>query len=429
MSDRERDSCTVFKPSEFHVKVGAEIGDHSVPGEEHDTRGPGDAGQIPLGTDEGGKAEDSLGSEAGEFALRTEDVLRRFTESSRARLRPETIVRYCWIFRRLAKTVRLELLTRRQLAGPRGRRILLEHLERIPRPSWRPILAALKAVWTIGLDLPWPLDSKRDLGRLPPIRRRESPPDERVKAWADALVHESDPYGRLLWLLVAQHGWRPSHVCRLKWHHVRLNSAGRPVAIVADGTEAGFKTSASVAARLAPDVVEALEAWRRVAPKVLPELPILPWRSYAGRIEPPKEHDSQSLWVAWRRLRKKWDLPALRPVDLRHWCATACRRAGLSKQASACLMGHDPAAGGAMRDWYDRPHIEDMLAEQAERLPRGPLGLLEPAAVMLADGVPKEAAEVLRAYLAEEIGTFELATSLERIRLKMGREGAPRFEP
>ena len=428
MSPNEN-SGTAFIPSPAHVEPGAEDGDNSAPGKQHDSREPSLAGTTPLGTDEGGSAQDNLGSDAGDPALRTEDVLRRFAETSRMRLRPSTLEKCSIVFRRFAKEADLDSLTRRQLAGPRGRRTLLEHLENIPRPSWRCTLGQLKIVWIASLNLPWPIETKRDLGRMPQCRRRESPSDAAVKAWSDALAHEADPYLRLHWLLVAQHGWRPSHVCRLKWHHIRSDSAGCPVAIVADGAEAGFKTNAPVAAQLAPDVVGALEAWRRVAPQVLPERAILPWRSCMGRVEPSREQDAGSFRVHWDRLRSKWQLPALRPVDLRHWCATACRRAGLSKQASAYLMGHDPTAGGAMRDWYDAPPLEDVFVEQAERLPHGPLGLLEPSAELLADGLPKEAIELVRGYFAEEIGTMELATRLETVRLKASRSTSGLPEP
>jgi len=425
----KEDFGTGFIPPLPNVEVGGEEGDNSPPGEQHESRDTGLAGTTLLGTGEGGSVQDNLDSDAGDPALRTEDVLRRFAETSRVRLRPSTLERCSIVFRRFAKETDLDSLTRRQLAGPRGRRILLEHLENIPRPSWQCTLAELKIVWIAGLNLPWPIETKRDVGRLPPTRRRESPPDETVKSWAGALVHEPDPYLRLLWLLIAQHGWRPSHVCRLKWHHVRTDSMGRPVTIVADGIEAGFKTAAPLATRLAPDVVEALEAWRRAAPQVLPERAILPWRSCMGRVEPSREQSTDSLRVHWNRLRLKWHLPVLRPVDLRHWVATACRRSGLSKQASAYLMGHDPAAGGAMRDWYDAPPLEAVFEEQAERLPHGPLGLLEPSVELLTDGLPKEAIELVQGYFAEEIGTMELATRLETVRLRTLRSTSGPPEP
>jgi len=179
-----------------------------------------------------------------------------------------------------------------------------------------------------------------------------------------------------------------------------------------------------------PDVVEALETWRRAAPQVLPERAILPWRSCMGRVEPSREQRTDSFRIHWNRLRSKWQLPVLRPVDLRHWVATACRRSGLSKQASAYLMGHDPTAGGAMRDWYDAPPLEAVFEEeQAERLPHGPLGLLEPSVELLADGLPKEAIELVQGYFAEEIGTMQLATRLETVRLRTLRSTSGLPEP
>ncbi len=44
-----------------------------------------------------------------------------------------------------------------------------------------------------------------------------------------------------------------------------------------------------------------------------------------------------------------------------------------------------------MRDWYDNPQLADILAEQAERLHIGALGLLAPGSVELVDGIPRDA--------------------------------------
>ncbi len=408
---------TTLKAPDALPFAAADEGERLAVGIHDDSRGAPDAGACnPLGTDGGGVGSDVGGPGEGEPFVRTSDILERFAASARARLRATSLEAYDQAFRAFASQASLDGFTRRQLSGPKGRGLLLAYLETVPRPSWQWRVAALKAVWTLGLGLPWPLELKRDLGRLPPVRRRESPPDATVKAWADALAHEPDPYLRLLWLLVAQHGWRPSHVANLRWRHVRAGADGRPVAIVADGLEAGFKTPAPVAARLAPAVVEALEAWRRGAPEALPERPILPWRDARGKAEPGRLLGRHTLRDHWCGLRSKWRLPALRPVDLRHWVATACRRAGLSKLASAYLMGHDPAQGGAMRDWYDRPGLEDVFTEQGEQLPRGPLGLLEPPEIKLVEGLPPVAVELLRAYLAGEVGTMEMASRLEALR-------------
>jgi hypothetical protein len=118
----------------------------------------------------------------------------------------------------------------------------------------------------------------------------------------------------------------------------------------------------------------------------------------------------------WNQVQKKWGLPTLKRKDLRHWVATVCRKAGLSKQASAYMMGHDPTQGGAMRDWYDNPQLEEIFAEQAERLPKGPLGTLEPPIIELVADIPSEALEVLRNYLDGTLGTMEMASRLEALK-------------
>lgn len=296
--------------------------------------------------------------------------------------------------------------------------LVLDHLEHVPRPSWRCYIAMLKAVWSFGLNLPWPIDARRDLGKLPRTRRGESPSDGVMAAWKEAISHEPNLHLQLEWLLIAQHGWRPSHVTRLRWRNVRYNEAGKPVAIVADGSQEGFKTSSPIVARLAPDVMEALDAWRKVTPEPLPDRPILPWGSAVRKADPSRGQSPTTVTRHWKLLQKRWRLPPLRPVDVRHWVAGACRRADLSKQASAYLMGHDPTQGGAMRDWYDNPQIEDVLAEQAEKLPHGPLGMLGHGAVELIEGMPSDAVPLMFEYLAGQIGTMEFATRAEAIRLR-----------
>jgi hypothetical protein len=91
-------------------------------------------------------------------------------------------------------------------------------------------------------------------------------------------------------------------------------------------------------------------------------------------------------------------------------------------------MGHDSAQGGAMRDWYDAPTVDDALAEQADRLPRGPLGLLEPQ-VRLTEGLPKDAIALVKEYLAGTCGTMEFASRMEAIRLRSPSSRPPALEP
>ena len=294
----------------------------------------------------------------------------------------------------------------------------------MPKTCWRWENASLKCVWTYGLNLPWPIDGKRDFGRLPKTQRKETPQDSIVQAWAEALSHEPDPYLRLMWLLVAEHGWRSSHVGHLKWRNVRFDESGRPVAIIADGSVEDFKTPAPIAARLCPDVADGLLSWKKIAAAPFPERPILPWRWGNGKVDPARGQSRWSLHEHWIRLESKWNLPHLRIRDLRHWVATKSRQAGLSKQAIAYLMGHDATQGGAMRDWYDNPGLEDIFAEQAECLPDGALGILKPVdfEIELSGGLPSGALELLKEYFAGKVNIMALMNEMESMRLKLAEQ-------
>jgi integrase len=410
-----------IKSSETHIQSGAEDGENSALGCERD-----ESSKHPTGTN--GSRDNIRTLEGDDRSLRVSEVLQRFRQQTMTRLKDDSAEEYQRAFRRFAKNADLESYTRRQLSGPKGRMLILGHLDKIPKPSWRWDVAALKPVWTYGLNLPWPIDSKRDLPKLPRVRRRQSPPDAQVKTWAKALANEKDPYLRVLWLLLAQHGWRPSHVCRLKWRNVQYNDQGKPVAIVADGVQESFKTCSPVAARLAPDVVEALQQWKEKAETTSLDGPILPWRSVKGQLMCTREQTWSALTRHWKRLEKKWQLPYLCPNHLRHWVATISRRAGLSKQATAYLMGHDAAQGGAMRDWYDSPQLQDIFDEQAARLPYGPLGLLEPPTVELEGGLSKEVVSLVSAYLAGQTGTMEFATQMEKMKLQRSAQQTPTIE-
>jgi integrase len=357
---------------------------------------------------------------ADELPLRVVNVLERFKQQAITRLKPVSVEAYEWSFKRFAESVGLESYTRRQLAGPKGRMLILTHLEKLPKPSWRWTIASLKPVWTRGLNLAWPI-SKWDLPtKLPKVQRRQSPNDADVKLWAEELAKEKDTYLRLVWLLVSQHGWRPSHVCRIKWRNIEYDGRGKPATIVANED---FKTCSPIAARLAPDVVEALEAWKTEMKNPSPDEPIMPWRDIKGQLTRGREQTSGEFIVHWQRLERKWKLPKLCPVHLRHWVAgISSDRAELSKQATALMMGHDATQGGNMTDWYNNPQTKVMLAEQAEKLPYGPLGLLNPPTVEIEGELSKEEASLVKAYRTGQLGTMEFAAAMEKeVRLQQQR--------
>ena len=73
-----------------------------------------------------------------------------------------------------------------------------------------------------------------------------------------------------------------------------------------------------------------------------------------------------------------------------------------------------------MRDWYDQPQVADILIEQGERLPYGPLGVLMPPKVEVED----RDAEVLTLwaeYMAGKVPTMEFMTRAEELKTKRNR--------
>ncbi len=416
-----RSVTPTFIASDAIHQGASDDGERSLAGRDYETRQTPDPGvATPVGRGDGGAHDGEV--DAGEPPLNLSAVLERFANNTRLRLKESSSQRdYRRAFARFARNGGLESFTRRQLAGPRGKALILAHLERIPLRSRRWTLAALRAVWMQGLGLPWPIDPKQDLGRLPRVDRRRTPPDTDVRPWARAISDEKDPYLRLLGLLLAQYGWRPgSQLARLKWRNVEYDPAGRPVAIVASGVDEGFKTYSSIVAWLPPDVVAAIEAWRKASPDSSPERPILPWRGTTRKVVAAREHNDASVRRLLKSLEAKWALPHLRPVDFRHFVATACRRAGLSVPASAQWQGHDPTNGGAMRDVYDNP--DDTFAEQSARLPRGPLGLLEPVQVDVTADVSPGVLEVARELMAGRIGAIEAAMRLEALQRRTAND-------
>jgi len=422
LNEGTTDTDDKFTSQEVNAPVGDEEGDNSSPGDEiHEPEQ-----QTPLGDRE--EQEAHVGGD-DDSPLRTADIVDRFVQQARMRLKAETIQEYTSNFNTFAERVGLEQYSRRQLAGPRGKVLIMAHIEKVAKTTWRWQNSALKAVWLYGLDLAWPIDPKRDFGQLPKPMPRENPLDSTVRAWVEAMENEPDPYLRLIWLFVSEHGWRPSHVGRLKWRNVRFDSAGMPIAIIADGFKEGFKTSAPIAARLCSEVAEALMEWKKIASDPFPENPIIPWRWANTEPQWARPQSRNSLRDHWDRQAGKWNLPRLRMCDLRHWVATRCRRAGLSKQASAYLMGHDPTRGGSMRDWYDNPALEDIFAEQAEHLPDGTLGTLDPVKLEATEGLCPESVDLLRVYLGGRMGTMEFANKIESLRLRLDAPQPPTLQP
>jgi integrase len=344
--------------------------------------------------------------------LDTDTIVIRFLQNTAARLKPSTQRQYILLLNRFDRYVHLKTVEKGELTGKNGKALILGFLNRFfDLRSWKFVLAGLKTVYISGMELEardWPIEPRRDLPRFPRTGRQITPSNEIVKQWNDAVRNESDPEIRLVWLLVAQHGWRPTHLLYLNWEDV-VKRDGQPWAIVAQKRE--FKTGSPIMAWLASDVVEALLVHRGVLEKRGPVF---------SRLRELYRNGRDALNRLWIGIQRRWGLPYLRPNGLRHWVShIGCDVAFLSRPALAALMGHDPSSGGWMSDWYNSPRTEEILMEQARKMPSGPLGFLDMGGKEEVDK-DQELLVAWRRYLNDEITSGEFRDRAKAIKSRIG---------
>jgi len=377
----------------------------------HSLKGENEPGSEPgPGTVENRPATDDR--ENG-LPLELDKILERYCQNPIVRMRSEaTREAYVKQFRRLAEYIRIEQYTRRQLAGPKGKHLLLDHIAtNIPLRSRRPVLSALAGVWKVGLNLPWPIDLRNDIGKLPRTRRRETPQESVVKVWYQRLKDESRPYVKVLWLLIAQFGLRPGHVVKLRWSHLRYDEQGLPCEIRANGADEGFKTFADLDCHIPPDLARALVQLRKWLKDSSESDPILPKMAH-GRVKHQQLSSGKLLWGHWNQIRARYDLPKLRMADLRHWVASRCRDEGLSEQARAYMQGHEQPIRN-MGDVYDNRSVETNLARQAQKFPHGVLGTFEKVDLEVMPDIPKDLLDLLVGYHDGKVGVLDLIARLD----------------
>ncbi len=399
---------------------GVVAGQHDDP--QGDEQHAGDTERNPLG--QGDNEQDDQSTFDGiDYPLNIDKIVERFKAHPSIRMRPISTQKvYTRMFVRFAEAKGLENHTRRQIAGPRGKRMVLEHIvDNIPLRSRRTTLAGIEKVWKFALDLPWPIDNGRDIGKLPRVRRRQVPPDSKVRSWYEAMQHEPNPYLRFLWLALSQSGQRPSTIAKLRWGHIRYDDQDVPCDIRVNGADSGLKTYADVAWWLPPDVRTALIEMRKSLGDPGEDTPILPWMDRWGNVKPGKETKTELIRGQMYKLKEKYGLPQLLPVDLRHWVDGRCRDAGLKEQARAYLMGHEQEIHN-MGDQYDCRDIETNLERQRETFPYGPLGIFSQAKVEIMGDLPGEIVASLIDYRDNKIAFAEVMNLLDQWRLSAKQE-------
>jgi len=98
-----------------------------------------------LGTGGNGQSQDLDGLDS---PLRTEAIIERFNEHPTVRMQAASTRKvYGCMFRRFALAKNIENYNRRQLAGPKGQRLILEHIvDNIPLRSRKSSLSGIEKV-------------------------------------------------------------------------------------------------------------------------------------------------------------------------------------------------------------------------------------------------------------------------------------------
>ena len=362
--------------------------------------------------------------------VNVEKVIMRFREQTVNRFKAGSKApdQYAAMFRRFAKPVKvvnpktgkrnvvlgyeLERCTRKQLSGPKGRELLLAHMAVIPAKSKRFVLAGLEVVWSEGLRLPWPINTKRDFGKtLPPIGRRHTPLDEEIGPRAEAAMREADAYLRVHAKLDLNYGWRPeSQLAQLRRSDLRRDDLGGY--IWADASDGRFKTYADIVAKVPPDLDEDLQELHQKYP-ALPDAPLLPYRDSFGNVDPQRPATYYTLERSLAEFEYKHGLRHTTPVYLRHWVKHQLVHSGLSDPAIAAWQGHEPPKDGSQKNIYDTPVVRAIVKEQAECLPHGLLPVVLPPQIKV-EPSRKAGYSIVDDYFEDRIGLMETLARLEK---------------
>ncbi|MCJ7517444.1 MAG: hypothetical protein MUO18_05725, partial [Methanomassiliicoccales archaeon] len=145
----------------------------------------------------------------------------------------------------------------------------------------------------------------------------------------------------------------------------------------------------------------------KMIPDSLPEDPILPYRRKNGEFDKAKGMNSDLFSVQWERFERKHILNRLRPVDIRHWVASTCRKAELSLAARCALQGHKFKSSNQNEN-YDNPQDVEIIEEQSRAIPYGPIGFVCPR-MEVTQALPSELTDALSNCLIGEMLPSQLS--------------------
>ena len=397
--------------ADTHLPLGTQEGDNWVPEGHHATHQGSEGAPNPGGT--GGEAQ-HVEPIPWDEPLRLDPIKQRFEVMTAARLtRNKTRASYWACFETFAECEKIARFSRRQLAGKKGRELLIAHYPHIGEPMRVFALAGIKKVWTRGLELPWPV-CRDDLPAPRRSRREAAPRREFVEQWVNASRSETDPYVKS-WLLVEENGGlRPiDQAAELRIEDLLFGANDDLIGIHARAADhPGFKRDADIRQSLPPEVALALRSWLAAHPSPGPGAYVWPWRHRTGRLDVGRMATEESIRRMRKAFARRHGLPWLTSKAMRHFVRTVLNSSVRDKVVRSYYQGHTPDLSDMDERYGDHETPEGTFEVQRRSLLAGVLGTFlrtEPEH----DGTPAELRDIWNKVLTGDLDPLEAASALK----------------
>jgi len=326
---------------------------------------------------------------------------------------------YTGVFKNFIRVMKLEDVTLKDLKR-NLKQYILEYLATKKKWSYWRLVSALKSYCEFGLQIPWPISMKRDVGRLQRHQIKETPRDNIIDEWLRKIPLVDDAYDRLFLEMHFEYGFRShSHFAKLRWKHIRWEM-GEPTAVIAQDED--FKTISPVIADIPPYLREGIKRWHDATSLKSDEDLIFPWRSRKGPIE-SRQHSRASIRQYWLKLQRRLEAPSLSPGRCRSWAKSTMRRAEVDWKLREIRQGRDPAES------YDECDLEDDLRDMRKKLPNGVLGFHRGSDNQLVDGIPRQWLELYSRVMKGEVKLSDVTDTLFQMQQEARSQDQNRIAP
>ena len=361
----------------------------------------------------GGKAQPDLDELPWDSLVELSEVRKHF-EAKTPKMKESSRADYWYYFRKFDEDVHVGRYTKRQLAGAKGKDLILEHIGHLAPFIRSTHMYGVKKVWVRGLGLAWPVD-RDDLPPIPSPRLVPGPRRADIEPWVQAAKNERDPYERAWFFVELTYGFRPvNQQAHLRRRNLVFNEAtGKVLGIVANGTEEDFKKDSYVIAAFPPDVADAVERWLKVHPDASQDAWLFPWRDVDGQVDPKRQAAGKVIRAMRKRFARRWNLQWVDSKATRKFVKGVLIDAGMPDPFKPCWQGHRPNRADMNAVYGVRPW-EEMFASQLAYVPTGPMGIFGMVKTDSAE-IPSEVVELWRRFKAKEIDAQDVADGIKSL--------------